>query len=69
MTDKERKIAREVWNAYLAFGPVDDGRPEGERFTRALNELMNAEVESEGVYNSNRHPQRCQCQACQKSPL
>lgn len=31
--------ARRVWRAYLAWGPVDDGRPEGDKFTEALEEL------------------------------
>jgi hypothetical protein len=33
------RAARRVWRAFLAWGPVDDGRPEGDEFDRALIEL------------------------------
>lgn len=35
--------ARRVWKAYLKYGPVDDGRPEGDEFEQALDGLMIAE--------------------------
>lgn len=33
---------RRVWNAFLAYGPVDDGRPEGDEFDASLMALMEA---------------------------
>ncbi len=38
------KTARAVWNAFLKFGPVDDGTPQGDRFDKALDRLMAAEI-------------------------
>lgn len=32
--------ARRVWAAFLAYGPVDDGRPEGDEFDTALVDLQ-----------------------------
>jgi hypothetical protein len=45
MSEKLRKAARRVQKAFLKFGPVDDGRPEGEEFEAALDALADAEAE------------------------
>jgi hypothetical protein len=42
--------AGRVHKAFLKYGPVDDGRPEGDEFDAALEELMCAEVEARFVY-------------------
>lgn len=34
--------SRNVWLAFLDYGPVDDGRPEGEAFDAALVKLQEA---------------------------
>jgi hypothetical protein len=34
--------AERVWETYLAYGPVDDDRPEGDEFSAALDALMEA---------------------------
>lgn len=44
------KASREVWQAYLGYGPVDDGRPEGDRFSDSLDELMKATVDARLVF-------------------
>ena len=36
------RAAVAAWNAYIKFGPVDDGRPEGEAFEESLDALMAA---------------------------
>ena len=36
ITSKLVGAARRVWRAFLKFGPVDDGRPEGDEFDRSL---------------------------------
>lgn len=37
---------RKVWKAFRAYGPVNDGRPEGDAFDEALTELMKSTKES-----------------------
>lgn len=56
MSKQERLIlaAHRVWQAYLKFGPVDDGRPEGEEFTVALEELSKAKEEAKYSVLSHR---------------
>jgi hypothetical protein len=39
MGTKDLEICERVLNAYLAFGPVDDGRPEGKAFAKALDKF------------------------------
>jgi hypothetical protein len=39
MMDKYTAAANRVWKAFLAYGPVDDGRPEGDKFDEALTHL------------------------------
>lgn len=48
-TDPVKRLiqtAEAVWQAYLNYGPVDDGRPEGTAFDAALTALMEAKVEA-----------------------
>jgi len=40
------KAAEVTWDAFLAYGPVDDGRPEGDAFDTALTALMEATCEA-----------------------
>jgi hypothetical protein len=47
MVGKCRRLADaavQVWTAYLDYGPVDDGRPEGDAFAESLDNLMIAAV-------------------------
>jgi hypothetical protein len=46
VTDPLILAAQRVWKAYLAYGPVDDGRREGKMFEAALDKLMKAAVEA-----------------------
>jgi hypothetical protein len=39
LDSKLRQAAQRVWEAFLNFGPVDDGRPEGDAFDTALIDL------------------------------
>jgi hypothetical protein len=39
LKDKLVKAADRVWRAWGKWGPVDDGRPEGDEFDEALLEL------------------------------
>lgn len=39
----------QAWKAFLAYGPVDDGRPEGDAFDEALTS-MQAHAEAGGKY-------------------
>jgi hypothetical protein len=40
------KAARRTWRAFLKFGPVDDGRPEGDEFDASLTGLKEAAREA-----------------------
>ena len=44
--------AEDVWKAFLKYGPVDDGRPEGDRFDASLTKLMEAKCEMKAVLKS-----------------
>ncbi len=44
MSNKLFAASQRVCEAYLAYGPVDDGRPEGDDFEAALDSLMKATV-------------------------
>ncbi len=39
LKSKMVEAANRVWKAFMAFGPVDDGRPEGDEFDAALMEM------------------------------
>lgn len=39
LKDRLVEAAHRVWRAFLKFGPVDDGRPEGDEFDDALLHL------------------------------
>jgi hypothetical protein len=36
------RAAKAAWDAFVRYGPVDDGRPQGEAFDQALDALMKA---------------------------
>ncbi len=46
--------AERVWKAFLAYGPVDDGRPEGDEFDAALTALMEAKHEAKTARNAEK---------------
>lgn len=43
------KAARAVWEAFLAYGPIDDGTEQGTAFDKALDRLMEATVLMEAL--------------------
>ena len=52
------KVADRVWKAYLKFGPVDDGRPEGEEFSDALDHLRGISREIAYMQNTRGHTRK-----------
>ncbi len=46
------EAAEAVMSAYLAYGPVEDGRPEGKAFEEALDKLSLARFEAKYTLES-----------------
>ena len=51
--DRLERAANRTWEAYRKYGPVDDGRPEGDEFEAALDALKSALIELK-VIRANR---------------
>jgi hypothetical protein len=58
MGRKLQKAARRVWKAYREYGPVDDGRPEGDEFEAALDALMAAEIDERYAEDCGNAPEQ-----------
>ncbi len=54
IVDELNAAAGRVWDAFLDYGPVDDGRPEGDEFDAALDNLMSVAIASGAKFSKRR---------------